>query len=448
MRIVVVGDVLLDRDIDGTATRLCPDSAAPVIDATRDALRPGGAGLVARMLRKDGCEVTLVTVLSTDAESGTVRELLAGIPVISGASRAPTPVKTRIMARGRAICRVDRGCGRPPLPAATAEMMLAIEEADAVIVADYGRRLTEDPALRETLSRRGGAIPVIWDPHPLGEQPVPGCSLVTPNLAEASAAACTPATTDGALRAAPQLRERYGASALAITLGASGALVCDGSGDVQLYPAATAGAVDPCGAGDRFTATAGTILARGGAARAAVSHAVRAATAYVSAGGVASLDADTPEAPPEDALDLIRLVRARGGTVVATGGCFDLLHAGHARTLAAARSLGDCLVVCLNSDASVRRLKGPQRPIVGAHERAELLRSLACVDAVIVFEEDGPESILAQIRPDIWVKGGDYRITALPETPIVERWGGRVITVPFHPGHSTTGLASALARVG
>lgn len=132
---------------------------------------------------------------------------------------------------------------------------------------------------------------------------------------------------------------------------------------------------------------------------------------------------------------------------MATGGCFDLLHAGHARTLAAARSMGDCLIVCLNSDDSVRRLKGMHRPIVSMEDRAELLLALSCVDAVVVFDEDTPEACLDQLRPDIWVKGGDYEPDELPEASLVAAWGGRCVTVPFHPARSTSGLAEALAKV-
>jgi rfaE bifunctional protein nucleotidyltransferase chain/domain len=142
---------------------------------------------------------------------------------------------------------------------------------------------------------------------------------------------------------------------------------------------------------------------------------------------------------------VVARTRARGGTVVATGGCFDLLHAGHARTLAAARALGDCLVVCLNADSSVRRLKGPDRPVVGQAERAELLRALTCVDAVALFEEDTPERLLRTLRPDVWVKGGDYSAEALPEAELVRGWGGRTVVVPYHPGRSTTRLTRALA---
>ena len=148
---------------------------------------------------------------------------------------------------------------------------------------------------------------------------------------------------------------------------------------------------------------------------------------------------------PDAAVVLAEATRARGGRVVATGGCFDLLHTGHSRTLAAARALGDCLVVLLNSDASVRRLKGPSRPLVPAAERAELLLALGCVDAVVVFDEDDPCAALDRLRPDLWVKGGDYDPAELPETPLLRSWGGEVTTVAYRPGRSTTRLVERAA---
>ena len=136
-------------------------------------------------------------------------------------------------------------------------------------------------------------------------------------------------------------------------------------------------------------------------------------------------------------------VRAAGGTVVATGGCFDLLHAGHVRALRAARALGDCLIVCLNSDASVRRLKGPDRPLVEQGDRAAVLAGLACVDAVAVFGEDDPRTILRALRPHVWAKGGDYAATELPEAAVLAEWGGRAVIVPYVAGRSTSGLIDA-----
>lgn len=454
LRIAVVGDVMLDVDLAGPAERLSPDAPVPVVDVSVRSARAGGAGLVSRMLVRDGHDVTLVTALAGDSDPDVaeLRAELDGVRLVAGASGAPTPVKTRVAASGQAVVRFDRGCERPPVPAVTEEMLAALADADAVVVADYGRRLTEDPALRAALDAL--TVPLVWDPHPRGSTPVAGTTLATPNLAEATSfSGASGRGVTLAESAATTLLERWGCGAVAVTMGSHGALVRSrGAGVPVVVPAASVPPTDPCGAGDRFAASAAVALAGGATPSEAVGAAVADAGAYLLAGGVASLSAPADTAPLHgggvDALRVAEAVRGAGGTVVATGGCFDLLHAGHARTLSAARALGDCLIVCLNSDDSVRRLKGASRPIITQDDRVDLLLALECVDAVLVFGEDTPDEALRRIQPDVWVKGGDYSAESLPETKTVAEWGGRVLTVPYHPGRSTTHLAAALARVG
>jgi rfaE bifunctional protein nucleotidyltransferase chain/domain len=208
---------------------------------------------------------------------------------------------------------------------------------------------------------------------------------------------------------------------------------------------------DPCGAGDCFAATAAGRLAGGALPSEAVRAAVEAASAFVAEGGAAGLHrrpatrrfARGGAAAPGDlaaAVEVVARLRRSGGTVVATGGCFDLLHAGHVRMLEQARALGDALVVCLNSDASVRRLKGDDRPLVGQDDRAAVLAGLACVDAVAIFDEDDPRAILRRLRPHVWAKGGDYALGELPEAATLAEWGGRAVIVPYVTGRSTTRL--------
>lgn len=235
-------------------------------------------------------------------------------------------------------------------------------------------------------------------------------------------------------------------------MSASGALLSYGHGAPTLIPAESVTVLDPCGAGDRFAAAAATTLAAGGITLEAVEAGVRSATAFVAAGGASSVGGPVDPAQPVretgvgiDIDTLLTEIRARNGTVVATGGCFDLLHAGHVATLRAARRLGDCLVVCLNSDASVRRLKGPGRPLVPAVDRARVLEALACVDAVVIFDEDTPVEALRRIRPDVWVKGGDYRGVDLPEQAALEEWGGAAVVLPYLDGRSTTQLVRTAA---
>jgi len=451
--IVVVGDALLDIDLEGVAERLTPDAPVPVVDVRRETRRAGGAGLVARMLARDGHEVALVTALSDDARSVQLRGALDGIRVVAGPSHAPTPVKTRLRAAGQGVARIDEGCDPAPPPTVTPEMLDAITAADAVIVADYGRGLCADPALRDALERRAASVPLVWDPHPRGTAPVPSSTVVTPNAAEAaSASGVAGSGTAAAADAAAALRGAWGCAAVVVTLGSRGALVDrDGAGPL-VVPAPVVDTADPCGAGDRFAASVAAALADGASVAEAVGRGVQDAAGFLAAGGVAALARGPAPArlsgPASAALEVAEATRRAGGTVVATGGCFDLLHAGHLRTLSAARALGDCLIVCLNSDASVRRLKGEERPISHETDRADLLLALECVDAVLVFEEDTPEAAIRRLEPDLWVKGGDYAAEDLPEAPVLGEWGGRAVTVPFHPGRSTTLLAQALARVG
>ncbi|WP_457965266.1 PfkB family carbohydrate kinase [Arthrobacter sp. D1-29] len=459
MRIVVVGDAILDVDLSGEATRLSPDAPVPVVDVSGIRRRAGGAGLVARMLAEDGWPVTLVTVLADDDAGRQLEAALAGVRLVAGPSSFPSPVKTRVRAGSHPVVRFDQGCGPTPVPDVTPAMLRAVEKAGAIIVADYGRGLAANPQLRELLTRLADDIPIVWDPHPSGAPPVPGVAVVTPNLSEArkaaggrTAASGNSASSNGAGDIAGVLLDQWRSRAVLVTTGEHGAVLLTRRDPApQPVPVPRVEVGDPCGAGDRLAASLAVHLLAGRDLRDASVLAVHEAADFLAAGGVASL----PDPPPPgkarhrttEPLLLARSVRENGGMVVATGGCFDLLHAGHVRSLAAARELGDCLIVCLNSDASAHRLKGDQRPIMGQQDRAELLLALECVDAVMIFDEDTPEAALDRLRPDIWVKGGDYKGARLPEAELVESWGGRCVTVPYHPARSTTLLADALAKV-
>jgi D-beta-D-heptose 7-phosphate kinase / D-beta-D-heptose 1-phosphate adenosyltransferase len=450
-RVVVIGDALLDVDVIGVVERVAPDAPAPVVDQTSEQLRPGGAGLAATLAAEDGCEVVLVTAICADAMGQRLVELLAPrIQVVPIPTAGSTVVKRRIRANGQTLLRLDSGSQQPPdeLPPTAIE---ALHSADAVLVSDYGRGVAGADHVRHVLHEVAARTPVVWDPHPRGRAPVLGTRLGTPNLAEAAKA--MGAAMPGSVRAIGELADhlvaRWHVGALAVTLGASGALLSYGQGAPTLIPAESVTVLDPCGAGDRFAAAAATTLAAGGITLEAVEAGVRSATAFVAAGGASSVGRPVdPARPVRSGVDidtLLTLVRARNGTVVATGGCFDLLHAGHVATLHAARRLGDCLVVCLNSDASVRRLKGPGRPLVPAIDRARVLEALACVDAVVIFDEDTPVEALRRIRPDVWAKGGDYRGVDLPEQAVLHEWGGAAVVLPYLDGRSTTQLVRTAA---
>jgi rfaE bifunctional protein nucleotidyltransferase chain/domain len=493
--LVVVGDALLDCDVDGQVSRLCPDAPAPVLEDAAPGWRPGGAALAALLAAaEEKTPVVLIAALGDDEASATVRALLEPhVTVVSLPLTGPLAEKTRYRASGRTLLRADRGSGiaGPVTGPAGARAAGAIAAAGTVLVADYGRGVSADERIRAALAEQATRVPLVWDPHPRGASPVARTRLATPNYAEAASAAGEPAAAGGQLlrsatAAAGRLARRWQADSVAVTLGDRGAVLVQGGNGPLVVPAERLAVTDTCGAGDRFAAAAAAALRRGALTSEAVTGATAAATSYLAAGGAAGYTARTrsaavtlppgagtgtasgtvpaegtrPEGPeggaelaarpaprPErDPVEFARRVQAAGGTVVAAGGCFDLLHAGHVSLLQAARSLGACLIVCLNSDASVRRVKGDGRPLNHEADRIAVLSALDCVDAVAVFDEETPCAVLDRIRPDIWVKGGDYHGRELPEAALLESWGGIAVTVPYLGGRSTTRLAAALAE--
>jgi D-beta-D-heptose 7-phosphate kinase/D-beta-D-heptose 1-phosphate adenosyltransferase len=461
-RVAVVGDVLLDRDVVGSVSRVCPDAPVPVVDVETEVARPGGAGLAATLLAQDGLDVTLVAPVGEDAAGRSVSQLLAerGVRLMALPTDGLTREKVRVRSGDQSLVRLDRGTPCAPSGDLPDAVLDALSQADAVLVCDYAGGTTADPGVRSALEAVASVRPLVWDPHQRGERPVPGARLVTPN--EHEAAALTTGSMPGgsplaaARRRADALLAAWQAHAVCVTLGDRGALLAYGSGAPLLVPAERVAGGDTCGAGDRFAATAAAALATGEVVSEAVQRAVAAASVFVAAGGAAGVSvrsvaaepagpAEPPSGRPGGLTGTARVeqVRASGGTVVATGGCFDLLHAGHVALLRAARALGDCLVVCLNSDDSVRRLKGPARPLVPEGDRVRVLEALECVDAVVVFDGDTPEGVLEELRPDVWAKGGDYALSDLPEAAVVARWHGETVVLPYLDGRSTTALIGA-----
>ncbi|MFE2268437.1 PfkB family carbohydrate kinase [Streptomyces lavendulae] len=449
-RLVVVGDVLLDRDITGTADRLSPEAPVPVVADAHSTDRPGGAGLAALLAaREPGWHVTLVCGLGQDGPGARAGALLeeAGVDVINLATSGTTPVKTRVRAADRTLLRFDAPTAPLPLGPLPDQVHARLAEAAAVLVCDYGRGITSHEDLRQALTDAAAARPLVWDPHPKGAPPVPGTALAVPNADEAFllTADTGPRDLAGDAARAARLLSTWPVTQVAVTRGSGGAvLVADPDAHPQVVPAQPA-AGDTCGAGDQLAVTAALMLGTRQLPSHALTQAVDAATTYVRAGGPASLNTP-PTTGPLGPLELASRVRARGGKVVGAGGVFDLLHAGHLSLLEQARRLGDALIVCINADTSVARLKGDDRPVVGEQERAALLEALDCVDGVLIFGEDTPEEILAQLRPDIWVKGGDYAGRRIPEADIVDSWGGTVVTVPYLDGNSTTARIAQLTH--
>lgn len=471
-RLCIIGDALLDIDWEGKVRRVCRDAPAPVVDAPVETARAGGAGMAATLAVEAGADVTLVTALSSDADGRRLAALLAGagVDVIDLRLDGPTPIKLRVRSGGQSLARVDRGCEPVVAPglwtdAATA----ATASADAVLVSDYGRGMAALQPVAQ-LAGNGGRRPVVWDPHSDGARPPATVALATPNVGEAGDLLGREGSRS---IATPEIVSLAGAvsSALgcpvALTAGERGAVLAEGSALPVVAPARPAHG-DPCGAGDAFSVAAVLALAGGASLREAVEDAVAAAGTYVARGargldGTAFDDSRptpgghvrrtvVPLTRPGDiaarAVAETAAVRRAGGVVVAAGGCFDVLHAGHVRLLEQARGLGDHLVVLLNADSSVRRLKGRGRPLNPVDDRAAVLRSLACVDEVVVFDEDTPSEALRALRPHLFVKGADYQGAEIEERQVLAPWGGQVVLIPLVDGRSTTSLIHTAAAAG
>ncbi|MGA5194215.1 D-glycero-beta-D-manno-heptose 1-phosphate adenylyltransferase [Streptomyces exfoliatus] len=460
--LVVVGDLLLDQDVTGDATRLAPDAPVPVVDVADERSRPGGAGLAAMLAARHHSDVVLVAAVGADEASAVARRALRDrVCLVPIPLEGTLPVKTRVFAGGHPLVRIDRGGGVPGR--ADARALAALAGAGTILVADYGRGTAE--SLRPALAAAAGRVSVAWDPHPKGGPPVPGTRLATPNAAEAHGPDGRGASLRAHAERGAELAARWGAGCVAVTLGERGALLTRPGGTAPvLVPAPYRAEGDPCGAGDCFSAAVAAALAAGALPEEAVERAVAEAAAFVRAGGAGNRElwevtpptgpvagpvagpSSGEEPAPGDAFELARRVHARGGTVVATGGCFDLLHAGHVGLLENAGRIGDCLIVCVNSDTSLARLKGPGRPLNQLADRMRVLSALGSVDAVVSFDEDTPVRLLESLRPDVWVKGGDYAADDLPEARVLRSWGGQAVALPYLDGLSTTSLAHRAAR--
>ena len=463
LRLCIVGDALLDVDWEGDVREVCRDAPAPVLDTPTERIRPGGAALAAVLGVTAGVEVTLITAVAGDDDGRRLMAELeaAGVHVVDLGLDGPTPVKLRLRSGGQSLARVDRGC-HPVVPpgAMTSEARAALTAADVVLVSDYGRGMATLPGIADGTAAAGR--PLVWDPHTRGPRPSPRAMLVTPNVQEAATLVggghVASLSTPELVTLAEHVSCALGCP-VALTAGETGAVLTDGRTLPSVVPTRPVQG-DPCGAGDRFAVSAAIGLGRGEDWWTAAAAAVDDARTYVAGGMQPSTRLRLPDSdvvvladhgrpgPTEETTAAAMGVRRAGGVVVGAGGCFDVLHAGHVQLLEHARRLGDHLVVCVNSDRSVRRLKGAGRPLNPAADRAAVLRSLAAVDSVVVFDDDTPAGVLEAVRPHLFVKGADYQGAEIAEQSVLARWGGHVVLVPLVEGRSTTGLIASAASAG
>lgn len=465
--VAVIGDFMLDRFVWGDALRVSPEAPVPVVHSAREEERPGGAGNVAANVTELGGSALCFGVVGPDRHGETLRALLQASGADCGGVRTdatrPTTQKIRVMARSQQMLRIDRERADALAAELVAELLAALRSArwDAVILSDYGKGLlTEElvAGVTEEARRRGAASLV--DPKHRDFARYRGATLITPNRAEAELAGGRPLGGPEALaEGGEDLRRRAGVDGLLITLGAEGMyFLFEGRPPVLVSTRARA-VYDVTGAGDTVLAMLAVARAGGLEWETSVRLANAAAGLAVAKVGTATVGRNellhhlhdatpvhktVPAGDSEALAAALGVFRREGRRIVFTNGCFDILHAGHVRYLQEARKMGDALVVGLNDDASVTRLKGPERPFHRLEDRAEILAALECVDLVVPFGEDTPEQLIRAVVPEVLVKGADWREKGIVGAEFVESRGGVVRLVDLLPGRSTTGLAQRI----
>jgi D-beta-D-heptose 7-phosphate kinase/D-beta-D-heptose 1-phosphate adenosyltransferase len=470
--VLVLGDVMLDRYIMGEVRRISPEAPVPVLHIRERYEVPGGAGNVANNLAKLGCGVFLLGIVGQDPEGEILRGfcLRNGMQDLLTVDKArPTITKTRIIAKDQQLLRLDDEQPEILRDSARAELLDRFERTlagcRAVILSDYGKGIFQTPGFCQSVisTARKHGVPVFVDPKGKQWERYSRATCITPNAAELEEVAEAPVQSELQLaQEAEKVRERHNAEWLLVTRGAKGMTLFGPRDQPLAIPTIAREVYDVSGAGDTVIATLAACVAAGLSLPEAAGIANTAAGIVVGKLGTQPVTA----AELQNALRLeksgngvrnagksgsiesaqmqVRAWRSGGEKIVFTNGCFDLLHPGHIHLLQAAKALGGRLIVGLNSDASVKRLKGPRRPILTESDRLELLKALSCVDHVVVFDEDTPLKLIEALRPDILVKGSDYRIEQVVGREVVESYGGRIALVNLVEGYSTTRIAEKM----
>ena len=468
--VLVVGDVMCDTYLSGHVSRISPEAPVPVFESTGKRHVLGGAANVAANLRALGCEVRLLGVTGEDDAGRHVREHvraqgMADDLLMRDAGR-PTTEKTRLVARRQQLARLDQESRRPLPPELIARALSGVEpvlaDVDGVVCSDYDKGVCTPDLLVPLFAMAGRAnLPIFVDPKARDFARYRGATVLTPNLAEVRQATDGFPEDDRCLAdAAGSLLRRSEAQALLVTRGEAGMSLFHPPEAPRHIPAHTRDVYDVTGAGDTVIAAFAAAAIHGMPYGEAARWANVAAGIVVGKAGTAVVHPEELEAHAaardapwqrkvrtrDELARELRQHRLRNERIVFTNGCFDLLHGGHVHYLQQARALGDCLVVAVNDDASVRRLKGEDRPLRPQDERARMLAALACVDFVVPFSEDTPLALIQALAPDVLAKGGDYTLDTVVGREEVEAAGGSVHLIPYLDGLSTTAFLEALRQ--
>ncbi len=418
-RVLVVGDVMLDRYWHGDAGRISPEAPVPVVRVTHDEARPGGAANVALNLSSLGATVTCAGLVGHDSDADLLEQTLTNHNVHPLFTRVDhrTITKLRVLSQAHQMIRLDF---ETPFDASNAESLaqaVSLDGMTAVVLSDYAKGSLEPRLLIQ--KARAAKIPVVVDPKGTDFEKYRGATLLTPNRTEFEAVCGTWANDQDLIEKGQKLINELDIDTILVTRSEQGMTLIMRDGSVHQFAATAREVADVTGAGDTVIATVAAGLGAGMSMAESAELANRAAGIVVSKLGTATVSGRELERAldvdhgifdhVEDAAAWAEQCRAQGEKVVMTNGCFDILHAGHVAYLKEAASLGDRLIVAVNSDASVARLKGPERPVNTIERRLQVLAGLGAVDAVIAFEDDTPIPLIDVVRPDILVKGGDYK---------------------------------------
>lgn len=464
LRCLVVGDLMLDEYLWGKAERISPEAPVQVVDVLREELRLGGAGNVVNNLAALGVQVAVCSVVGDDENGRSllkefVRHTVSADAVFCDSSRK-TSRKTRVVAANQQILRIDRETREALTHHFETQVCDWVAshagEFDIIVLSDYGKGVLTPSVIAAVIAAASATgITVLVDPKGADFGRYSGATLLTPNRKEAEAASGIVIRDAATLaEAATVIMDAVSLQHLLITRSEEGMSLFSRSGEVVHIPTVAREVFDVSGAGDTVLAALAVGIASG------LSMAEAARLANVAA-GIAVGKLGTSIVTPREIIDAVALThrdsdskiktldvltaiisteKIQGRKVVFTNGCFDLLHAGHVKYLQKARRLGDILVLGLNSDSSVRRLKGEKRPLIGEEERAHILAALDCIDYVVIFDEDTPLELIEALKPDILAKGGDYALENVVGRDFVEAYGGRVELVSFVDGKSTSNI--------
>ncbi len=465
VRVLVIGDVMLDRHVHGHVRRISPEAPVPVVGVLGEDHAPGGAGNVAATLAGLGCAVTLAGLVGIDSEGSLLRGSLETRGVrrlaLHEESGLGTISKTRILSDSQQqLLRLDRDGDRLEYERCADRLLDSlgslITGQQAVVIADYDKGMVTPAVAGFVIERcKRVGVPCVVDPKKPDFAVYRGATVVTPNLLEAERAVGRKLADDGAAaEAAVALRLALDLDGMLITRGSEGMTLAALDGILHI-PAVVRDVADVTGAGDTVVSVLAACLGSGWRLDEACRLANVAAGIAVSHPGTYVVQADelgmawqgrSPKIlSREAARRRLAEARRRGRKVVFTNGCFDILHPGHLSCLEGAKRLGDVLVVGLNSDDSVRGLKGDSRPVFGEENRAGMLAGLACVDVVVIFDEETPESLIEELDPNVLVKGGDYALDQIAGAEFVRSRGGEVVALPLVAGLSTTRILDRTA---